>query len=70
MISENEAIAACIAAAQTLTGRNWKQTVRLAWETGQYDRLGLSDLAGALQRTRNVFGPSWLNRLRLPKAAK
>ena len=44
-------------------GRNWKQTLRDAWMTGNYDGFAQGDY---LQQIRNVFGPSWLISFRLP----
>lgn len=45
-------------------GRNWKQTLRFAWESGDY---GTFTHASELQQIRNQYGPSWLVSFRLPK---
>lgn len=42
-------------------GRTWKQALRHAWETGDYE--GFEQL-NYLQQIRNTFGPSWLVRFR------
>ncbi len=65
MITEGEAIVACTTA-RAKCGPFWKAAVRRAWESGRYDREGLKALECELQQVRNVFGPSWLYRLRLP----
>ena len=49
---------------------NWKQELREAWFDGDYGIFMYTDTAALLQQIRNTFGPSWLNRLSLPKAAK
>jgi hypothetical protein len=47
-------------------GRNWKSALHDSWMTGNYD--GSVD-AGPLQQIRNTFGPTWLVRFNLKKAA-
>lgn len=48
-------------------GRAWKSKLNHAWSTGRYnDYSGADD--GLLQEVRNMFGPSWLVRLRLDDA--
>jgi hypothetical protein len=54
-----------VRAARAKLGRNYKRAIRGAWRTGNYDREGLGELSGELQRARNRFGPTWLERLRL-----
>ena len=44
-------------------GRTWKSKLGHAWETGAY---GFADDSMNLQTVRNQFGPSFLQRLRLP----
>ena len=43
-------------------GRLYKSKIHLAWIDGNYGRDNLSDWDSALQRIRNIFGPSWLVR--------
>lgn len=45
-------------------GRNYKSKIHMAWIDGNYGRDNLSQWDGALQRIRNIFGPSWLVRAR------
>ena len=40
-------------------GRTWKNDLRRAWETGNYNRAGEDGCF--LQRVRNKAGPRWLN---------
>ena len=58
--------------ARRICGRTYKQSIRLAWETGNYRRDGLGDLADTLQRIRNVCwgGPVWLIKFRFPAESK
>jgi len=48
-------------------GRTWKDKLRTDW---MYARArvwrGDNDYSAELQQVRNVFGPMWLNRFRLP----
>ena len=44
-------------------GPRWKAALRLAWETGNYSG---SEHDAALQRLRNMLGPIWLGKYRLP----
>lgn len=44
---------------QTLQGRRWKENLRWAWETGNYDVANVG-VASALQQLRNEYGPRWL----------
>lgn len=41
-------------------GRNYKSSIRTAWENGNYYEQGLENWTGPLQNIRNTFGPSWL----------
>ncbi len=43
---------------------HWKQRIRDAWISGNYDRENLEHWSQELQQIRNEFGPSWLNRVR------
>lgn len=43
-------------------GRAWKQALRDAWMTGDYDSFEKSNF---LQQLRNSFGPSWLTQFSL-----
>lgn len=46
-------------------GRYWKEALRLCWQNGNYE--GHNDISAELQQVRNIHGPSWLVRFRLPK---
>ncbi len=47
-------------------GRTWKQALRAAWESGNYQGFAAYPY---LQQVRNTFGPSWLARFKLPAEA-
>lgn len=52
-----------------LNGRNWKTALWNAWMNGAYRHVIAQDGDDALlQQVRNQFGPTWLDRFRLPKA--
>ena len=55
---------AVLAAVRSHVGRTYKAAVRAAWMDGIYARDGLGSWANQLQRIRNVFGPSWLDRVK------
>jgi hypothetical protein len=50
-------------------GRCWKSQLHDAWMAGGYDASTGSYIDGPLQQIRNQFGPSWLMRFSLTKAA-
>jgi hypothetical protein len=49
-------------------GRSWKSKLNVAWSTGRYNDYPGTDDYGTLQEIRNMFGPSWLVKLRLDNA--
>jgi hypothetical protein len=49
-------------------GRNWKQNLRHAWETGLYSHYKGTERCDLLQQIRNNFGPSWLVRFSFKNA--
>ena len=51
---------------ELLGPRRYKTAIHTAWMSGDYEGNGLGELAGPLQTVRNLYGPSWLHRLRLP----
>jgi hypothetical protein len=60
---KNEADAiAMLSVIKRRLGRGYKRAIRNAWYDGNYRGEGLEDWSGNLQKIRNAFGPSWLDR--------
>lgn len=48
-------------------GRLWKHALRIDWELSSAHVKG--EFTAELQQVRNIFGPKWLARFKLPAAA-
>jgi hypothetical protein len=46
-------------------GRTYKSKIHAAWMNGAYYAEGLDKWACELQNMRNVWGPSWLRRVKV-----
>jgi hypothetical protein len=53
-----------LAQVRVALGRNYKRSIRIAWENGNYSAECLGAWSSQLQQIRNSFGPSWLVRAR------
>lgn len=60
----NDAQIAALRAYAISYAPRWKESLRLAWETGNYHGFAAYPL---LQQVRNQFGPAWLVDFRLPR---